>query len=100
MSRDTTVIRLRQPDAIDDPLTELAREAARRMLGQALIAEALWRSGRSPAYRAPLQAAKPQRTAIAAQEGCNLQPRNIYVKAGRYMRSVSPPSLFLVRKDP
>ena len=36
MSRDTTVIRLRQPDAIDDPLSELAREGARRMLGQVL----------------------------------------------------------------
>ena len=40
MSRDTTVIGLRQPDAIDDPLTELAREGARRMLAQVLIAEA------------------------------------------------------------
>src|SRR5512144_817812 len=40
MSRDTTVIRLRQPDAIDDPLSELAREGACRMLGQVLIAEA------------------------------------------------------------
>jgi hypothetical protein len=26
MSRDSTVIPFRQPDAIDDPLTELARE--------------------------------------------------------------------------
>jgi hypothetical protein len=34
MLKDTTVIRLRQPDAIDDPLTELAREGARRMLAQ------------------------------------------------------------------
>jgi len=40
MSRDTTVIRLRQPYAVDDPLSELAREGARRMLAQALIAEA------------------------------------------------------------
>ena len=40
MPKDTTVIRLRQPDAIDDPLSELAREGARRMLAQALIAEA------------------------------------------------------------
>src|SRR5258708_7875985 len=40
MLRDTTIIRFRQPDAIDDPLTELAREGARRMLAQALIAEA------------------------------------------------------------
>src|ERR1700758_441907 len=40
MSRNTTVISLRQPDAIDDPLTELAREGARRILAQVLIAEA------------------------------------------------------------
>jgi len=40
MSRDTIVIALRQPDAVDDPLTEIAREGARRMLAQVLIAEA------------------------------------------------------------
>src|ERR1700740_2488201 len=40
MLKDTTVVRFRQPDAIDDPLTELARERARRMLAQALMAEA------------------------------------------------------------
>src|SRR6186713_458688 len=53
MSRDTTVIRLRQPDAIDDPLTEVAREGARRMLAQVLIAEAdafvaLWKDLKLP----------------------------------------------------
>jgi putative transposase len=40
MSRNISVIALRQPDAIDDPLTELAREGARRILAQVLIAEA------------------------------------------------------------
>src|SRR6202007_3425216 len=40
MSRDSIVIPLRQPEAIDDPLSELAREGARRMLAQVLIAEA------------------------------------------------------------
>src|SRR6202047_3542087 len=40
MSRDTTVLPFRQPEAIDDPLSELAREGARRMLAQVLIAEA------------------------------------------------------------
>src|SRR3954468_12887001 len=53
MSRDTTVIALRQPDAIDDPLTEVAREGARRMLAQVLIAEAdsfiaMWKDLRLP----------------------------------------------------
>ena len=40
MSRDTTVLASRQPDNINDPLTELAREGARRMLAQVLVAEA------------------------------------------------------------
>ena len=40
MSRDTTVLPFRQRDAIDDPPSELAREGARRMLAQVLIAEA------------------------------------------------------------
>jgi putative transposase len=40
MSRDTTVIPFRQPAAIDDPLSEVACEGARRMLAQVLIAEA------------------------------------------------------------
>ena len=57
MLKDTTVIRFHQPDAIDDPLTELAREGARRMLAQALIAEAdafvaLWKDLKLPDGRA------------------------------------------------
>ena len=53
MSRDTTVIAFRQPEAIDDPLTEVAREGARRMLAQVLIAEAdafvaLWKDLKLP----------------------------------------------------
>jgi hypothetical protein len=39
MSRDTTVIPFRQPEAIDDPLTEVAREGAQR-LARVLIVEA------------------------------------------------------------
>ena len=53
MSRDSNVLQFRQPDAIDDPLNELAREGARRILAQALIAEAdafvaLWKDERLP----------------------------------------------------
>ena len=53
MSRDISVIALRQPDAIHDPLTELAREGARRILAQVLIAEAdafvaLWKDLKLP----------------------------------------------------
>jgi hypothetical protein len=40
MLRDRTVIPFRQPEAIDDPRSEVAREGARRMLAQVLIAEA------------------------------------------------------------
>jgi putative transposase len=53
MSRDSTVIQLRQPEAIDDHLTEVAREGARRMLAQVLVAEAdafvaLWKDVKLP----------------------------------------------------
>src|ERR1700681_4246355 len=53
MSRDSNVLEFRQPDAIDDPLNELAREGARRMLAQALIAEAdafvaIWKDVKLP----------------------------------------------------
>jgi len=53
MSRDTTVIAFRQPDAINDPLTDIAREGARRMLAQVLIAEAdafvaMWKDVKLP----------------------------------------------------
>src|SRR5205809_4597221 len=40
MSRDTTVVAFRQPEAIDDPLSELAREGARWRLGQMRCGEA------------------------------------------------------------
>jgi transposase-like protein len=40
MKEDTTVIPFRQSDSVEDPLTEIAREGARRMLGEALKAEA------------------------------------------------------------
>ena len=53
MSRDSTVIAFRQPEAIDDPLSELAREGARRMLAQVLVAEAdcfvaMWKNLKMP----------------------------------------------------
>ena len=40
MTNDTDIITLRQPESIDDPLTEIARGGARRMLAAALRAEA------------------------------------------------------------
>jgi len=40
MKEDTTVIPYRHADSVEDPLTELAREGARRMLAEALKAEA------------------------------------------------------------
>src|SRR6202047_3912173 len=58
MLKDTAFVRFRQPDAIDDPLTELAREGARRILAQALVAEAdafvaLWEGAKLPDGREP-----------------------------------------------
>jgi len=40
MKDDTTIIPFHQPDFVADPLTEIAREGARRMLFEALKAEA------------------------------------------------------------
>ena len=40
MTEDTEIIPFRQPHSVDDPLTEIAREGARRMLAAALRAEA------------------------------------------------------------
>src|SRR4051795_9784832 len=40
MSSNSTVVPLRQPDAIDDPLTVVLRSGARRLLAQAVEAEA------------------------------------------------------------
>ncbi len=40
MESSTNVVRLRQPDVIDDPLTEVLRAGARRLLAQAVEMEA------------------------------------------------------------
>ena len=40
MSSSSSVVPLRQPDAVDDPLTAVLREGARRLLAQAVEAEA------------------------------------------------------------
>jgi len=40
MTSDSSVVPLRQPDAVDDPLTAVLREGARRLLAQAVEAEA------------------------------------------------------------
>ena len=40
MSSSSTVVPLRQPDTVDDPLTTVLRDGARRLLAQAVEAEA------------------------------------------------------------
>ncbi|REC53443.1 IS256 family transposase, partial [Rhodosalinus sediminis] len=40
MDDDTTITPLHQPGSVEDPLTEIARDGARRMLAAALRAEA------------------------------------------------------------
>ncbi len=40
MTSDSTVVSLRQPDTVDDPLTAVLRHGARRLLAQAVEAEA------------------------------------------------------------
>ena len=40
MSSNSSIVPLRQPDTIDDPLTTILRSGARRLLAQAIEAEA------------------------------------------------------------
>ncbi|EIM30645.1 IS256 family transposase [Microvirga lotononidis] len=40
MNETTSIVRLRQPDTIDDPLTDLLRAGARKLLAQAIESEA------------------------------------------------------------
>ena len=40
MTSDSTVVSLRQPDTVDDPLTAVLRSGARQLLAQAIEAEA------------------------------------------------------------
>ncbi len=40
MTSSSTVVSFRQPDAVDDPLTAVLRDGARRLLAQAVEAEA------------------------------------------------------------
>ncbi len=40
MSSNSTVVSLRQPDSVEDPLTAVLRSGARRLLAQAIEAEA------------------------------------------------------------
>ena len=40
MNEDSTVVRFPQPEAMDDPLTAVLRAGARRLLAQAIEAEA------------------------------------------------------------
>jgi putative transposase len=45
MNEPTNVFRFRQPEAIDDPLTEILRAGARQLLAQAIEIEAESPSG-------------------------------------------------------
>src|SRR3954466_7353755 len=40
MNETTNIVRLRQPDIIDDPLTDILRTGARKLLAQAIEIEA------------------------------------------------------------
>ena len=52
MEKNSSVVRFRQPDAIDDPLTGILRSGARRLLTQAveMEAEAFLATMKDPAY--------------------------------------------------
>src|SRR5512143_1887579 len=88
MSRDTTVIQLRQPDAIDDPLSELAREGARRMLGQVLIAEAdafvaMWKDVKLPDGRDRVVVSAIARVSVQCRETAQGEFSGVISASGR-----------------
>ena len=72
MSRDTTVIPFRQPEAIDDPLSELAREGARRMLAQVLISQCS--AGKSKKASSASRSLVRQATALSCLAQSRYQP--------------------------
>jgi hypothetical protein len=103
MPRGTTVIAFRQPEAIDDPLSEVAREGARRMLAQVLIAEAdsfvAYMSVRSPRGIGPGRYVpyddKREAAAFRALCGLLLRFQLTQIKEGRpcAWQPVFPPTL-------
>jgi hypothetical protein len=108
MSRDSTVIRFRQPEAIDDPLSELAREGARRMLAQVLIAEAdsfvaMWKDlklpdGRNPVVRHGHGPHRAIQTGGAGSKHC-LHPTSPFLMRSHRLAGILG-SLSDVRRDP
>ena len=103
MPRDTTVIAFRQPEAIDDPLTEVAREGARRMLAQVLIAEAAplspcgrtWYAGWPRPHRAKSRWSRSCATRIAEPVAPGTIVRQVfsYVSSSRMLAAaMSTPS--------
>ena len=106
MSRDSTVIPFRQPDAIDDPLTELAREGARRMLARALIVEAdafvaQWKDLKLPDGRDRVvrHGHGPQRT-IQTGSGLSRSDAPRYATGARQARRKKSASLVLIGATP
>ena len=62
MSSSSTVVPLRQPDTVDDPLTAVLRDGARRLLAQAVEAEA-------EAFLAAMREMRLPETGVSAWSG-------------------------------
>jgi putative transposase len=109
MSRDSTVIPFRQPGAIDDPLTEVAREGARRMLTRVLIAEAdafvaQWKDLKLPDGRdrvvrhghGPQRAIQTDRDSVPDQREASRMKRRQFIAARK--RRGGPVKLRMARR--
>ena len=75
MTSNTTVVPLRQPETIDDPLTAILRSGARRLLAQAVEAEA-------EAFLAAMKGA-PLPDGLAYEAAALAEPLSVAVRALR-----------------
>ena len=64
MNEDSTVVRFPQPEAVDDPLTAVLRAGARRLLAQAIEAEAEAFLARWPTSGSPMAGPASSATAM------------------------------------
>jgi hypothetical protein len=86
MPRDTTVIAFRQPEAINDPLTEIAREGARRTdRGSREVVDGLTEAlkgfvGTAPHHAGAALARRRRIMSIFAAEGDSLKSSHPWTK--------------------
>jgi len=93
MTNDTDIIALRQPESMDDPLTGIARDGARRMLAAALRAEADTFGARAAASAHPWQ----HLSALQPHSSCDRSPGSITSRSNSMIRLAAKASISRTR---